>query len=174
MDLKKGSLTSGIFVGMGSNLGDRPANLQQALQLLQQEGIILSGCSPLYETPSWGKENEPAYLNAVVQLQTSLSPEALLELLLKTENKLGRDRPYRWAPRTLDLDLLYFHQEIRNTDQLTLPHPRIEERKFVLQPLCDLSPGFLHPVSLKNQESLLQECPDTSSITRWPAVLNTH
>lgn len=171
MDLKKGSLTNGIFIGMGSNLGDRPANLQQSLNLLQQEGVTLLACSPLYETPSWGKENEPAYLNAVVQLTSVLHPEELLQLLLQTEDMLGRDRPYRWAPRTVDLDLLYYHQEIRSSNLLELPHPRIEERKFVLKPLCDLAPGFQHPISLKNQATLLKECPDTSSITLWPDIL---
>jgi len=127
------------FVAMGSNLGDRAAHLRgarAALNALAETRV--SGASAVYETPPVGEAAKYPFLNAVVAVKTELDPEALMRGLLAIEMAAGRERSEKWAPRTLDLDLLLYDQRRMTTDLLTLPHPRLAEREFVLRPLCDL------------------------------------
>ncbi len=137
------------FVGVGANLGDRCATLRGALRALRAvPGVRLVEPSPVYETDPVGIEDQPPFLNAVFGLETTLTPEALLDALLAIEKEFGRTRTVRWGPRTLDLDLLVFEAESRRTDVLQLPHPRLLERAFVTVPLADLlaAPHFQRPV----------------------------
>ena len=133
------------FVAMGSNLGDRQSTLMSALRRLSgSTGIHDVQSSPIYETVPVGELLQPMFLNSVIALRTTLSPENLLEVLLETEREFVRVRMTRWGPRTLDLDLLIYEEECRNTPSLSLPHPRIFERAFVFVPFRDLlrKPGF--------------------------------
>jgi dihydropteroate synthase len=131
-----------IAIGLGANLGDARATLAWALQQLQAHPLVtLQQVSGLYRTRPVDAEG-PDYLNAVALLQTSLEPEALLKLLQNLEHQAGRDRPYRNAPRTLDLDLLLYGQRVLNSPTLTLPHPRMHLRRFVLEPLAEIAPDF--------------------------------
>ena len=134
------------YIGAGSNLGDRAANLRGALKALEETpGICVAAVSALYETDPIGGVPQPAYLNLAARLETALTPESLLEGMQRIESAFGRDRTreIRWGPRTLDLDLLLFEDETRTTGFLTLPHPRMWERAFVLVPLHEVADAML-------------------------------
>ena len=134
------------YIGLGSNLGDRATNLQTALsELGNLPTISMARVSSLYETEPVGVTDQPEFLNAVAQIETSLSAMALLDVLLNLENKIGRVRTFRWGPRVIDLDLLlYGNQQIR-LPTLTVPHPRLFERAFVLVPLAEIAPELVLP-----------------------------
>lgn len=116
--------------------------------------------SSVYETKPWGKTNQPDFFNQVILIHTTKSSEDCLLLLLAIEEQMGRKREEHWGARIIDLDLLYADDDIMETDRLTLPHPAIPQRKFVLVPLVEIAPEFLHPRLKKNQRQLLDECPD--------------
>jgi 2-amino-4-hydroxy-6-hydroxymethyldihydropteridine diphosphokinase len=130
------------YVGLGANLGDREATIRRAAELIGARRL-----SAIRETEPWGVEDQPLFLNAVAELDTELSPRALLDRLLEVERELGRTRESvaRFGPRTIDLDLLLYGTEAINEPGLTVPHPRLHERLFVLEPLAELNPGFLVP-----------------------------
>ena len=131
-----------VYVGLGANLGEREATLRQALAALgQYPGTRVLRVSPLYGSAPVDAGG-PDYLNAVAEVATTLTPEALLQALQAIEQAAGRERPYRNAPRTLDLDLLLYGEERLDGAELTLPHPRMGERAFVLLPLAELAPGL--------------------------------
>ena len=132
-----------ILIGLGSNLGDKAQHLCTACTLLRQAGIRILRRSPLFRTPPWGVTDQDWFLNAVCEVQYSGTPEALLEHLLAIEQQMGRARDRRWGPRIIDLDLLEFHRQQRQTAPLTLPHPRYPERAFVLAPLASLAPAWI-------------------------------
>jgi len=136
------------YVGVGANLGDRERTIRRAIDILAaQPGIELVGVSPLRETEPWGPVEQPAYLNGAVALDTELAPRDLLDVLLDVERRLGRDRSteVRFGPRTLDLDLLVHGELVCDEPWLALPHPRLHERRFALEPLADLDPELVVP-----------------------------
>ncbi len=134
------------FVGIGSNLGDREANLRSAIELLTAEdGIEVVAVSEVRETEPVGPVEQGPFLNGVVQVETTLPPGDLLERLLSVESRLGRVRAERWGPRTIDLDLLLYGSETVDEPGLTVPHPRLHERRFALEPLLDLDPTLEIP-----------------------------
>ena len=134
------------FVGIGSNLGDRETHLRSALDLLAAEdGIEIVAVSRLRETEPVGPVEQGPFLNGAVQLSTDLPPRQLLERLLDVEQRLGRVRDVRFGPRTIDLDLLVYGDETADEPGLTLPHPRLHERRFALEPLAELEPGLVVP-----------------------------
>jgi 2-amino-4-hydroxy-6-hydroxymethyldihydropteridine diphosphokinase len=134
------------FLGLGANLGDRLATLQRAVDLLDAEGVHADASSRIWETdPVGGPAGQPLFLNAVIWVQTDLSPEDLLAACQRVEAALGRVRKVRWGPRTIDVDVLLY-DEVTSTDpELTIPHPRIAERLFVLLPLLDIVPDPVLP-----------------------------
>ncbi len=162
------------FVGLGSNLGDRAGEIAAAVRALAAEPEIeLVAVSPVYEGPahtlpdvSVDARPQPVYLNAVVELQTTLEPDLMLALFARVERAAGRDRSAasRWQPRTLDLDLLLYGDHVIRTDGLTVPHPRLDERRFVLRPLADLAPDLVVPVLGATVADLLARCPDSSDL----------
>jgi 2-amino-4-hydroxy-6-hydroxymethyldihydropteridine diphosphokinase len=130
-----------VFIGLGANLGDREASIRQAFDLLGARRL-----STILETEPWGLEGQPRFLNAVAELETELSPRALLDRLLEIERELGRTRDGpRWGPRTIDLDLLLYGAETLADPGLTVPHPSLHERLFVLEPLAELDPDLEIP-----------------------------
>lgn len=140
--------TTRAVVGIGTNVGDRLATLEAAIWTLHEtDGISVADVSGIWETAPWGVVDQDPYLNAVVVIETSLGPHELLADLQATEAVFGRDRDseVRWGPRTLDLDLLLFGDEVIDTPELTVPHPRLEERAFVLVPLLEVLPGHTLP-----------------------------
>jgi 2-amino-4-hydroxy-6-hydroxymethyldihydropteridine diphosphokinase len=134
------------FVGIGSNLGDRETNLRRAIELLSAEdGIEVVAVSEIRETDPVGPVEQGPFLNGAVKVETSLGPHELLGRLLFVENRLGRVRSERWGPRTIDLDLLLYGGEQVNEAEVTVPHPRLHERRFALEPLLDLDPALEIP-----------------------------
>ena len=135
------------FIGLGANLGHREATIARALELVSQaEGVDIVAVSSLRETEPWGPVEQPPYLNGAVEVETELRPRALLEVLLGVEHALGRDRSgERWGPRTIDLDLLLYEDVDVDEPGLTVPHPRLHERLFALEPLAELAPDAVVP-----------------------------
>ena len=149
-----------VYIGLGSNLGDRKVNLIGAIELISRRiGIILKQSS-VYETKAWGITTQPNFLNQVILVSTKLSAQECLNNLAQIEQELGRVRTEKWGPRSIDLDLLYYDQEIIETLNLIVPHPGIADRKFVLIPLAEIAPDFVHPLLLKSNKQLLNECHD--------------
>ena len=134
------------YIGLGSNLGDREASIRRALKLLADtEHIQVSGVSDLIETPPLGYFDQPKFINGVAEVKTTLSAEDLYKALVEVEKRLGRERHGKWLPRTIDLDLLLFGAQVVNLPYLTIPHPQMHLRSFVLKGLCQLNPDLLHP-----------------------------
>ena len=146
------------FIGVGSNLGDRAKNLQRARDLLGSiRGIRVLACSSIRETePVGGPAKQEKYLNGVWQIETELSSRKLLDHLVEIEKQLGRVREEKNGPRTIDLDILFYGQEVIHQPELTVPHPRLHERIFVLEPLAEVAPDFEHPVFKKTMKELLE------------------
>ena len=154
------------WIGLGSNLGDRKQTLMGCYSSLRSLSDRPLRLSPLYETPAWGYLNQPPFINQVIALTPSLPPEELLCSLLEIERHFNRTRSIRWGPRTLDLDLLDCSGIPWSSETLTLPHPRLHLRRFVLQPWSDLAPEYYLPHYSLTVQELLQCCPDPSNVTR--------
>lgn len=154
------------YLGLGSNLGDRAGNLRQALVQLQQAGgIRVTRVSPTYETDPVGYLDQPAFLNLVAEVQTTLTPRDLLEACLQVERRLGRVRTLRWGPRTIDIDILFYGELALSEPDLEIPHPRLWERGFVLIPLLDLLPDLEAPGGRAARE--LPAARNIAGIRRW-------
>jgi 2-amino-4-hydroxy-6-hydroxymethyldihydropteridine diphosphokinase len=150
----------------GGNVGDRYLYMQQARTNIEHICGQLLQVSALYETAPWGKTDQADFLNQVLLVETKLSPQALLKAILYIEEKGGRIRTEKYAPRTIDIDILFYNQMILEEPGLSIPHPRIAERRFVLEPLHEISPGFLHPVLEKTIHQLLVECTDELAVKK--------
>lgn len=166
------------FLGLGANAGRRLAQLRLAVRRLDAHPAIrVVGTSPVYETEAHTldpAETQPPYLNAVAEVETALSPDDLLDACQQIERDAGRERPdaRRWAPRPLDLDLLTYGACTCDTPRLTLPHPRLADRRFVLRPWVDLAPNlYVPPPFDATVQELLARCPDTASVRRTPRTL---
>ncbi|MFH1151037.1 MAG: 2-amino-4-hydroxy-6-hydroxymethyldihydropteridine diphosphokinase [Actinomycetota bacterium] len=134
------------YLGLGSNEGDRMENLRQGVMALKEaDGVVVVGVSSVYESEPVGMCDQPDFLNAVVAVETTLDPRELLDLAFEVERRQGRQRLLRWGPRTLDVDLLVVGDVVSDDPALTLPHPRLEERRFVLEPLIEVEPELVLP-----------------------------
>lgn len=161
-------LVKRAYLSVGSNLGDRQANLQKAIELLNEKGGTITSCSSIYESPAWGFESDDFY-NICLGIDTALNPEELLNCMLRIETTLGRTRDPRsehYAARTIDLDIVFYHDYIIENKHLTVPHPAMQLRRFVLEPLAEIIPGKIHPVFKKSVSELLEQCEDQSSIVK--------
>jgi len=158
---------SKVFLGIGTNIGDREHNLREATEKIEEHiGIVLRSSS-VYETAPWGFIAENDFLNMVVLVETIHSPSELLKRLLMVESLLGRSRnAERYSSRTIDIDILLYEDQIIEADGLSIPHPLMHERKFVLEPICELVPDLIHPVLKKSMSVLLEVCRDRSRISK--------
>jgi len=154
-----------VYLALGSNLGDRLANLEAAIIALPPAVKVLER-SPVYETAPWGVTSQPDFLNMVLQGETRLAPTALLTCLKRIETDLGRLPSVRYGPRLIDMDILFYDDLVLNIPELVLPHPRLHERAFVLVPLADLAAGLVHPVLRKTIRELLEGI-DTTGVKRY-------
>lgn len=150
------------YLGLGSNLGDRRANLRRAVKALAPKATVLTE-SAVYETPPWGVQNQPAFLNMAVKVETELTPTELRDTVKGIEADLGREPSYHWGPRVIDIDILFYDDLITNAPELVIPHPRLHERGFVLVPLETIAGDLVHPVLGLSIRELLQHV-DTSGI----------
>lgn len=139
----------GIFLGLGSNLGDRENYLRDAINRVQEHPAFrLLQCSSFYQCPPWGNPDQPWFLNAVIEMDTSQAPDLLLKELKSMEKRLGRQPTHvRWGPREIDMDILLYRDVVMETNRLTIPHKHCTERVFVLKPLLEIAPGLIHPAT---------------------------
>lgn len=153
-------MENGIFLLLGTNQGDRSRNLTAAKQLIEERAGKIVRFSSVYRTAAWGNHDQPEFYNQAIDVSTGLSPQQLLTHILEIELELGRRRLEKWGPRIIDIDILFFHQQVINDSNLTVPHPRMPERRFALAPLAEIAPTFHHPVLHKDVSTLLHECKD--------------
>ncbi|WP_347321534.1 2-amino-4-hydroxy-6-hydroxymethyldihydropteridine diphosphokinase [Rossellomorea sp. RS05] len=159
------------YISLGSNIGDREAYLEKAIQILGSHGKIeVKRLSSIYETEPVGYTDQGEFLNMVIAVQTSLRPETLLHQCLQVEFDLGREREFKWGPRIIDLDVLLYEQETIENADLLIPHPRMQERAFVLIPLLEIAPGLEHPSFGAPLENLLDEIPDKEGVRLWKQI----
>ena len=142
------------YVALGSNLGDKEANLRKALELLEERGVEIVKTSTFISTEPYGVTDQPQFLNGVCEVRTSLVPLALLHTLLEIEQEMGRVRLRHWGERNIDLDLLLYEDVVLDTGELKLPHPDMQNRDFVLLPLAEIAPKLVHPILQKSIEEL--------------------
>lgn len=154
-----------VYLLTGGNLGNRKKNLSVAIELIQHHVGEIIKRSSIYETASWGINDQPDFLNQVLLVKTKLPPDKLLQALLSIENKMGRERSIKNASRIIDIDILFFNDEIFNKLGLTIPHPEIHNRMFVLSPLNEIAPDLIHPVLKQPVKKLLSTSPDKLKVS---------
>ncbi|WP_339865861.1 2-amino-4-hydroxy-6-hydroxymethyldihydropteridine diphosphokinase [uncultured Algoriphagus sp.] len=155
-----------VVLILGGNKGDRNALLFSAVEAVSGLGEITAK-SKVYETEAWGGVAKGPFLNQIVEIETEYSPYEILSFIQKVEIGLGRKRDEHWGDRTMDIDIIYFGRNIIDTSELQIPHPYISERKFVLIPLAEILPDFIHPSLRKSNQQLLEECKDKSEVRVW-------
>lgn len=158
-----------VFLITGGNLGNREQNLEMARDMIGKSCGKIMEMSALYETAAWGKTDQPSFLNQVLKINTPLAAAELLEQVLNIEKQAGRKRNEKYGPRTIDIDILFFNKEVITGSSLVIPHPQLQNRRFVLVPLAEIAPGFKHPVLQKTIAELLAVCPDRLEVKPfWP------
>ena len=154
-----------VYIQIGSNLGDREGYLKQSrLMLVDEIGLIIKKSS-IYESSPWGVENQGSFLNQVLLLETDVKPFDLLDIILNIEKEMGRVRTEKWGERIIDIDILFYNNEIIETNSLCIPHPYISKRRFVLTPLQEIGKNFIHPILQKTINELLIECLDEEKVS---------
>lgn len=153
----------------GGNLGNRKENLSKAIELINEHCGTVVKSSSLYETAAWGMTEQPSFLNQVLEISTSLSAKQLIRKILKIEKMMGRVRKEKLGPRIIDIDILFYENEIHDLSFLKIPHPEIQNRRFVLVPLAEINPELQHPVLNKTIAELLEECPDNLEVRKYVA-----
>jgi 2-amino-4-hydroxy-6-hydroxymethyldihydropteridine diphosphokinase len=156
-----------VYLSAGTNLGDRDTNLREAISSLNRFRAVVRRVSSIYETEPVGYSNQPWFLNIAIEVDTDLSPLALVDSCQEIEQVHGRERSFANAPRTLDLDILLYDDMVTRTSRLTIPHPRMTERKFVLVPLAELVPEVIHPILKQSIKALLDSCQDRSQVRKY-------
>ena len=160
----------GIFLLVGTNLGNRLENIKLALQKISEKVGEIVNTSSVYETAAWGKTEQPDFYNLALEIATEKNPQEVLSLLQSIEKEMGRIRVERWEERIIDIDILYFSDQIINSPQLTVPHPEIPNRRFTLEPLNEIGADFMHPVLHKSNIEMLRDCKDKLAVKR----IHTH
>jgi 2-amino-4-hydroxy-6-hydroxymethyldihydropteridine diphosphokinase len=155
-----------VYLLIGGNMGKREEILAKACKLIGEQCGDLMNISSLYETEAWGKNDQPSFLNQALEINTRLKPVELMQQILKIEKQIGRIRIEKYGPRSVDIDILFFNDEIHEYPSLTVPHPQIQNRRFVLVPMNELAPSFIHPVLKKTIAELLEICPDHLQVTK--------
>ena len=167
MMLNKALEYNTAYLLLGGNLGDREANLKKAIELLNDKIGHVIAISSLYETAAWGKTDQPSFLNQAVSLRTRLTALEVLAHALSIEQELGRVRKDKWGERLIDIDLILFGDEIINIpDKLQVPHPHMQDRKFVMEPLAEIAPGLVHPVLGKTILSICRNINDPLEVKK--------
>jgi len=156
-----------LYLLLGSNMGNSRARLSNAIVRIEKQIGPVMRRSSLYSTAAWGNTDQPDFLNQVIIVHTGLTAKQTMQSILQIEEKMGRVRTVKNAPRIIDIDILFFNREIINHEQLTVPHPQIQNRRFVLIPLNELSPNLKHPVLNQSVHQLLIHCPDKLNVKKF-------
>lgn len=146
-----------VYIAFGSNIGDRYAAIEEAFRLIEVNHMKIIKKSEVYETEPYGYKDQPSFINGALLAETELNCREVLERLLKIEAELGRVRLIRWGPRIIDLDIIFFNDEIYDEEDLKVPHPDMQNRDFVLKPLKDICPDYVHPLLKKSVAQMLYE-----------------
>lgn len=146
-----------VYIAFGSNLGDSMKIIDKALNLIENNGMNIIKKSKIYETKPYGYTNQPNFINGVILVDTEMGCRKILEKLLSIEEELGRVREIHWGPRVIDLDIIFYNNEIYNEENLIVPHPDMQNRDFVLKPMNDICPEYVHPILLRSIGELLKE-----------------
>lgn len=158
----------GIFLGLGSNLGDRENHIVKAIKALNNvAGVKVNRIAPLYKTPPWGHVEQEWFLNTVVEIETQLNPHQLFKEIKNIEEQIGRTPSFRWGPREIDIDILLFNDQIIADAELEIPHRHLTERAFVLKPLLDLEPAIRHPATKESLRANLERLPEKHQVIHW-------
>jgi len=157
-------------LSLGTNIGNRLANLSNALKLLEQLPGKVLRISSIYETAPWGNTNQASFYNQVLEIETAVSAEMLMEKILFIEKEMGRTRTKKWEPRIIDIDILFFNDEIFNKENLHIPHQHLHERRFILEPLNEILPDLVHPVLKTKIHHLLAGLKDVSDVKKLKPV----
>ena len=155
-----------VYLGLGSNLGNRQENLQLAYQFIQEQIGNITAESSIYETAAWGLTEQNAFLNQVLHIQTQYQAIVVLKKVLDIERSMGRVREIKWGARMIDIDILYYNNDIIEVNNLVVPHPFIHERRFVLVPLCEIASDLVHPKLKQTNKQLLEKCVDSSKVIK--------
>jgi 2-amino-4-hydroxy-6-hydroxymethyldihydropteridine diphosphokinase len=159
------------YISLGSNMGDRKTYLEEAVDILSSHGDIeITSVSSIYETDPVGYTEQGKFLNMVVEISTDLNPEVLLHQCLQIEEDLGRKRQFKWGPRIIDLDILLYNDENIESEILQIPHPRMQERAFVLIPLLEIAPSLMHPKFKAPFIDILDDIPDKEGVRLWKQI----
>ena len=161
------------FIQVGTNSGDRHALLTKAKEWLDDAHITILESSSIYETAAWGPIIQPDFLNQLLRVNTSFTPDALMDNLLAIEEQMGRIRAEKMGPRIIDLDIIFYDNVVLHSEKVIIPHPLLQERKFILQPMAELNPAWIHPVLKKPIVQLLAECKDPLPVKKWIPQQNT-
>jgi 2-amino-4-hydroxy-6-hydroxymethyldihydropteridine diphosphokinase len=156
-----------FYLSLGSNLGEREKNLKRALEELEKREVKILRRSSIYETEPVEIREQAWFLNCAIEVETDMQPQQFMSALLEIELLLGRRREAKYGPRTIDVDVLLQGDTILNTPQLTIPHPKMAARRFVLVPLAEIAPQAMHPVLYRSIAELLEQCPDQSEVRTW-------
>lgn len=148
-------------------MGNREQHLNDALRRIGKSGMHILAASPVYETAPWGITSQPPFLNQALKISTSLSPQELLDAVLDIEYQMGRIREEKYGPRVMDIDIIFYNHEVIDLPALSVPHPALSSRRFVLTPLNDIARQYEHPVLHKTVGELLSECSDTLGVVKW-------
>ena len=153
-----------VYIQLGSNIGERESFITKSMYKVEDDIGKIITASSIFETTAWGNKNQNNFLNSVIEIKTPFDAFTILQKSQEIENNLGRERSDKWGERTIDIDILFYNNKIINTKELTVPHPLIQKRKFVLVPLSEIAPNYMHPILKKNISTLLSECKDTQKV----------
>ena len=159
------------YLLIGGNEGDRIESITHAREDIVSAGIRILHSSSLYETAPWGKTDQDDFINQALSVETTLAAQPLMTVLLNIEERMGRRRMGRWGPRIIDIDILFFGDELYDRPGLTIPHPEIQNRRFALVPMEEIAPHFIHPVLRRSIRQLLAECPDRGDVKKITAII---
>jgi 2-amino-4-hydroxy-6-hydroxymethyldihydropteridine diphosphokinase len=155
-----------VYLLLGSNLGNRHQLLDAAQKHISEHVGNITQTSGFYETAAWGKTDQPAFINQVVEVDTDISPKELLHIIQDIENQMGRIRYEKWGERIIDIDILYYNDLAMEEENIKIPHPEIGNRKFTLAPLVEIAADYLHPILRKTNRELLAACTDPLAVTK--------